>query len=177
MGQSFCVMRLHNECVSCPDDGDCDGVPDGSDNCLDTPNGPYGGFCTAGLSGEPCLEHCDCALSNGYCTYDPGRQLSTGGKQFGDACDCEGNFDCDADVDGNDAQFFKTDFGRSTFLNPCTNANPCNGDFDCDGDVDGTDARVFKDDFGRSTFKNPCPLLCSWNRGRVLLSMMLDTGY
>ena len=64
---------------------------------------------------------------------------------------------CDNDVDGSDAQFFKTDFGRSPFLNPCTGSNPCNGDFDCDVDVDGTDARVFKDDFGRSGFKNPCP--------------------
>jgi hypothetical protein len=70
---------------------------------------------------------------------------------------CEGNFDCDYDCDGSDAQKFKTDFGRSEFLNPCESGNSCNGDFDCDSDVDGSDARIFKQDFGRSPFFNPCP--------------------
>ena len=32
---------------------------------------------------------------------------------------CEGNFDCDVDVDGTDAALFKSDFGRSSFSNPC----------------------------------------------------------
>ncbi len=32
---------------------------------------------------------------------------------------CEGNFDCDQDVDGTDAAVFKEDFGRSAFKNPC----------------------------------------------------------
>ena len=47
------------------------------------------------------------------------------GNEIGDACDCEGNFDCDQDVDGADAAIFKFDFGRSRYSNPCTNANPC----------------------------------------------------
>ena len=34
---------------------------------------------------------------------------------------CEGNFDCDQDVDGTDAAVFKEDFGRSLFFNPCPN--------------------------------------------------------
>ena len=38
---------------------------------------------------------------------------------------CEGNFDCDQDVDGTDAAVFKTDFGRSPFSNPCPACNPC----------------------------------------------------
>ena len=70
---------------------------------------------------------------------------------------CEGDFDCDEDQDGTDAAAFKTDFGRSTFVNPCTNQDTCKGDFDCDGDVDGTDAGWFKEDFGRSPFVDPCP--------------------
>ena len=70
---------------------------------------------------------------------------------------CEGNFDCDEDQDGTDAAAFKVDFGRSTFVNPCTNQDTCKGDFDCDGDVDGSDAGWFKEDFGRSPFANPCP--------------------
>ena len=32
---------------------------------------------------------------------------------------CEGNFDCDQDVDGTDAALFKEDFGRSSFNNLC----------------------------------------------------------
>ena len=37
---------------------------------------------------------------------------------------CEGNFDCDQDVDGTDAAVFKSDFGRSPFLNPCPACPP-----------------------------------------------------
>jgi hypothetical protein len=74
---------------------------------------------------------------------------------------CEGNFDCDSDVDGSDANTFKNHYGRSSFLNACTDQAPCYGDFDCDSDVDGSDANVFKKDFGRSTLGSPCPP-CSW---------------
>ena len=40
---------------------------------------------------------------------------------------CEGNFDCDQDVDGTDAAVFKEDFGRSQFSDPCPTCqeNPC----------------------------------------------------
>jgi len=78
---------------------------------------------------------------------------------IGDACECEGNFNCslDQDVDGSDAALFKADFGRSTFEHPCIAGDTCNGDFNCDGDVDGTDASLFKSDFGRSSMQNPCP--------------------
>ena len=44
------------------------------------------------------------------------------GNGIGDACDCEGDFDCDGDCDGTDAATFKVDFGRSTFNNPCETA-------------------------------------------------------
>jgi hypothetical protein len=110
-------------------DSDCDGVLNEQDNC---PN-----------------------------NYNPS-QLDTYpplGNGIGDACDCEGNFNCavDQDVDGSDAALFKADFGRGTILDPCTGENSCNGDFSCDGDVDGTDASLFKSDFGRSSMQNPCP--------------------
>ena len=32
---------------------------------------------------------------------------------------CEGNFDCDQDVDGTDATVLKEDFGRNQYNNPC----------------------------------------------------------
>ena len=37
--------------------------------------------------------------------YNPGPRkiLPPGGNECGDACDCEGNFDCDEDCDGTDA--------------------------------------------------------------------------
>ena len=37
---------------------------------------------------------------------------------------CEGNFDYDDDQDGSDAFTFKTDFGRSSFGNPCPPDGP-----------------------------------------------------
>ena len=70
---------------------------------------------------------------------------------------CNGNFDSDKDVDGSDAFTFKQDFGRNSYENPCTDANPCNGDFLCDGDVDGDDAFTFTEDFGRNSYTNPYP--------------------
>jgi len=72
---------------------------------------------------------------------------------------CEGNFDCEDDlnVDGSDASVFKLSFGRSSYKNPCTNVDPCDGDFDCDRDVDGSDAQTLKQDFGRGEFNEPCP--------------------
>lgn len=38
---------------------------------------------------------------------------------------CEGNFDCDQDVDGTDAAVFKEDFGRNAFSSPCDNCYTC----------------------------------------------------
>ena len=72
-------------------------------------------------------------------------------------CKCEGDFDCDGDVDGRDTQLFKEHFGRSELFDPCSSERICYGDFNCDQDVDGQDARIFKEDFGRSLLKNPCP--------------------
>ena len=37
---------------------------------------------------------------------------------------CQGNFDCDQDVDGTDAAVFKADFGRSQFNNSCSDCPP-----------------------------------------------------
>lgn len=105
-----------------------------------------------------CTDHEDCG-EIGYCSRNQEDDYPPGGKGIGDACDCEGNFNCDidTDVDGSDAFTFKSSFGRSPILNPCTRDSPCHGDFNCDHDCDGTDAARFKQDFGRSAFSNPCP--------------------
>jgi hypothetical protein len=109
------------------DAGDGDGVGDACDNCSTLAN--------------PGQED----------TYPPG------GNSCGNACECEGNFNVDVDVDGGDAATFKASFGRGGLNRPCTNGDPCNGDFTCDGNVSGSDAALFKSDFGRSGLDRPCP--------------------
>ena len=103
-----------------------DGVPSGADNCPDAYN------------------------SDQEDTYPPQ------GNGIGDACDCEGNFDCDGDVDTDDIRVFLLDFGRNPYNDPCTN-DWCNGDFNCDGDVDADDLAKIVEDLGRSYLNNPCP--------------------
>ena len=127
-GDTCDVTQFCDEATDmCYDDSDSDGVFDNEDNCIDTPN--------------PGQED----------TFPPD------GNGIGDACDCEADFNCDVNVDAADVDAFLTDFGRSTFNNPCTNGNPCNGDFDCNVNVDAADVSKFLEDFGRSVFNNPCP--------------------
>jgi hypothetical protein len=99
-----------------------------------------------------CIDNCRTVSNPDQADTSP-----PGGNFCGDACECEGNFDGDLDVDGTDASTFKTDFGRSKLIHPCTNGDSCNGDFECDTDVDGTNASKFKSDFGRSKLNNSCP--------------------
>jgi hypothetical protein len=123
----------------------------------DPVNGPRLSVSDTGIDGDGIPD----AQDNCPLAYNPGQEdtFPPGGNSIGDACDCEGNFNCsvDQDVDGSDASLFKSDFGRSNLSRPCITADPCNGDFSCNGNVDGTDASLFKSDFGRSSMQNPCP--------------------
>jgi hypothetical protein len=151
-------------------DNDDDGICDADDICPNDPNNDSDADTVCGdIDNCPTVANADQADADGdgfgdVCdncpiNYNPGQEdnLPPGGNTVGDACECEGNFNCDADVDGSDASIFKLYFGRGQFNAPCNAFNPCRGDFDCDGDVDGTDASRFKADFGRSTIQNPCP--------------------
>ncbi len=89
---------------------------------------------------------------NQFDTYPPPQ-----GNGIGDACDCEGNFNCDANLASDDVSLFLLDTGRNIYNDPCTNGNPCNGDFGCDGSVDSGDVAIFIEDTGRNTYNNPCP--------------------
>jgi len=77
--------------------------------------------------------------------YNPAQEDSypPQGNSIGDACDCEGDFTCDGDVDVQMLQLSSQTFGRSKILDPCTTGDPCNGDFLCDSDADGADASRF----------------------------------
>ena len=67
---------------------------------------------------------------------------------------CEGDFDNDGDVDGEDAYTLTQDFGRTD----CLTAPPCEGDIypvgAPDGEVNAHDLAVFAIDFGRTD----CPI-------------------
>jgi len=133
------------------EDTDSDYLGDVCDECTDTDKDGYG---------NPGFLLNTCPEDNCPTTPNPD-QLDTyppQGNGIGDACDCEANFDCDADVDANDVTAFLTDFGRNQYNRPCTAQNPCYGDFLCDGDVDASDVIKFLEDFGRSQFNNPCPV-------------------
>ena len=153
-----------------PNDMDGDGIentPGGTmassifladgDNCPDMPNGPFLGTCTRGNVGSTCISDAVCGVG-GICSMAQEDSSPPQGNGIGDACDCEGNFNCDANLGSDDVSLFLIDTGRNTYNDPCTNGNPCNGDFLCDGSVDSLDVSKFLDDTGRNTYNNPCPI-------------------
>jgi len=133
-------------------DSDSDGLGDACDNCPDNANPDQ-----EDVDQDNVGDMCDNCLN----TVNPAQEDTSppGGNGIGNACECEGNFDCDVDVsvDADDVTAFLDNFGRSIYNNPCTNTSPCNGDFLCDGDVDADDVTKFLEDFGRSQYNNPCP--------------------
>jgi hypothetical protein len=112
------AMGRINCCDYCYLDADRDGFMNDFDNCPNMPNGPYLGTCTVGKRGASCRNNEACGVM-GVCSLNQEDNYPPSGNGVGDACDCEGNFDCDGDVDGTDASMFKEDFGRSIFYNQC----------------------------------------------------------
>jgi len=125
------------------DDTDGDEIGDVCDTC---PLDPENDADSDGVCGD---------VDNCPNDYNPVQSdtLPPQGNGIGDACDCEGNFDCDQDQDGSDLSAFLCNNERTD----CTNENPCYGDFNCDSTVDAVDVTKFLEDFGRNQFNNPCP--------------------
>ena len=140
------------------EDADGDTIGDVCDNCTDYDNDDYGGDPSFPLNN--CYGEDNCPND-----YNPDQldQYPPQGNGIGDVCDCESDFDCNGAVDANDVTSVLADFGRSTFNNPCTNADPCNGDVDCSGSCDADDVTMFLQDFGRSQFNDPCPQCVAGN--------------
>jgi hypothetical protein len=152
---------IGNACDTCPYDHDAMADLDGDtvclseDNCPDDANAGQENSDTDWL-GDACDNCPDHFNTHQEDRYPPMEDFT--GNGIGDACDCEGDFDCDGNVDATDVGSFLTDFGRNQFNNPCdTGSPPCNGDINCDGNVDATDVTNFLDDFGRNQFNNACP--------------------
>ena len=144
----------------CFPDADQDGFPDKWDNCKNTPNGPNLGSCyswSGMTNGTTCSGDDGCGGLPGSCSMNQEDTYPPQGNGIGDACDCEGNFDCDGDVDADDVTEFLNHFGREQYYRPCTSQDPCIGDFTCDADVDADDVAKFLEDFGREQYNNPCP--------------------
>jgi hypothetical protein len=151
------LVDVQVSCCFAEEDDDCDYVLNTDDNCPNNSNGPALGTCIQGNTGKICTRNENCG-DGGLCSMNQEDNYPPpDGNGFGDACECEGDLDCDEDVDGTDVGIFKADFGRSSFNSPCTSEDPCNGDFNCDGDVDGSDALLITGDFGRSPFGENCP--------------------
>jgi hypothetical protein len=102
-----------------------------------------------------CCDDDDDGVSNGLdnCpeAYNPEQKDSYPPQtnSCGDACECEGDFDSDGDVDLSDLSTFARDYGRRN----CTIEDPCNGDFNCDGKVNLLDGNIFGSDYERTN----CP--------------------
>jgi hypothetical protein len=115
------------------------------------------GIATSDSDGDGIADHLDNCPEHS----NPGQEdtYPPDGNGIGDACDCEGDFDCDDafDVDATNLDQFLWDFGRSQFNDPCSPLRPCFGDFNCDGNVDAIDLPKLLEDFGRSLHNNPCP--------------------
>ena len=92
-------------CCYDADDYDCDSVVNATDNCREQPNGPNLGTCLGNRMGKTCLNNEQCN-NVGFCSMNQEDTYPPQGNGIGDACECEGDFTCDGDVDADDVTAF-----------------------------------------------------------------------
>ena len=99
-----------------------------------------GQFCTVDADCDP-GEFCEKLQAD---TYPPG------GNGIGDACDCEGNFDCDVDVDGAEVTAFLLISVEVAMTGPVVPSMvPAMVTFSATGMLMRADVTKFLEDFGR----------------------------
>jgi hypothetical protein len=93
----------------CDPDDDNDTIPDEEDDC---PYDPNNDLDADGICWE---------VDNCPSIYNPGQEDTFPPQQngIGDACDCEGDFNCDRNVAADDVNKFLEDFGRNLWNDPC----------------------------------------------------------
>ena len=119
---SYVCVEDNDTCVPCdPDDWDCDGVSNFTDNCYvtgppakDDPNGPLYGTCARTISGvvigtgEQCTDDSECS-SGGVCQKNQEDYNLNG---VGDVCECYANIeDSDDEIGLFDLILMKTEYG------------------------------------------------------------------
>jgi hypothetical protein len=166
--------ELHDNCTECPNDYDCDGVPDGfPDNCPETPNGPNLGTCVKEVGNivipirvyrhtVKCTDNstCEIIFEEGYCQMEQGDINENG---VGDACECYADFNGDGIVSSPDLDVFEAEYyqtpGVRTATNPVPPAPGCYcADANNDGIVSTPDYDLFEAAYYQlCPYSNPCP--------------------
>jgi len=136
-------------------DNDCDGIPDTSDSCPETPNSPNLGTCVKTSvnivrgyrvrdpkSFITCTSDADCEATGGTCQLKQGDCNENG---CGDVCECYADYNDDLKVTGADLLILKNEYGRFD----CSEGNPCYADSNEDGKVTGADLFILENEYGR----------------------------
>ena len=170
------IKNVRDNCPTIPNSGqeniDEDFYGDACDECVDSDWDDYGnpGFANTceedncpyifnpgqedgdvDGKGDLC-DNCPAIANTGQeDTYPPQ------GNNIGDACECEGDFDCDGDVDKYDLETFMVHYNQLKSEKSAIAIDLSKGDFDCDSDIDDKDRIIFFEDFGRNPSNNTCP--------------------
>jgi len=128
-------------------DSDGDGMPDSTDNCPATPNGPELGSCVVQFvgivlrTGGSCTGSADCA-PEATCQM---QQADINANGIGDVCECYADGNHDTMVNIMDFVAYKNERGR----NDCSPLHPCQADHNGDGRVNLKDLGILKMEYGR----------------------------